>query len=193
MRVSKKTSEAQRMAWCVNVATAIVFLSKIYAYEITCDENNSCTTSIINCLDNTDCAISCTSDSSCSEAIINCPNNGRCSVSCNAVSACKNADIKWKDDQPNEIFCGAFDSSCYGVHFKPYNQNTAFIQDCSLAARMCHGATFDCPQNAECNINCQTTVTDRSVCEDAIINGPINYQLTVSCNGGRSNYIHLCT
>ncbi len=105
-------------------------------------------------------------------------------VTCSANSACKNANIKWTDGLPNSITCAAFDSVCYGIHFRPYDQNTNWIMDCTGASNMCYGATFDCPSNADCTINCNPSSSYGSVCYSAIFNGPVNNKLNVSCNQG---------
>ena len=154
-------------------------------YTLVCDEDNECAGAIITCPTNADCSIQCTARNSCGSAKILCPANGECAVKCNAISACRNTHIEWVNDQPNSLDCGAFDSSCYGVHFKPYNQNVAFSQDCSKASNMCYGATFDCPQNAPCIINCQgVTASATAVCKESIVNGPSKHPLTMTCNQG---------
>eukprot|EP01084_Bolivina_argentea_P046246 85166_1 len=172
---------------CLNVIPPIKIILPINDntdLTVNCDIINECFNANITCPTNANCNIICSATNACKDSNIQCPiNNGNCFITCSGISACQNANIKWTNGLPNNIICAAFDSVCYGIHFKPYDANTQWIMDCTGANNMCYGAIFDCPQNADCIINCNPSSNSiTSVCYQSIINGPINKQLTVNCN-----------
>jgi len=115
---------------------------------ITCDQDDQCESTTIQCPDGWDCLVECTaSDDACKLATINCPTDGACEVLCEGMDSCEDGHISCGGGLC-EVTCEAAQDTCDGL------QVTCDRQACSAT---CDFADPDEMPQLTCGEACECT------------------------------------